>query len=106
MPVLRHTLFAAVACASLFPAIARAETVNLTLLFASDLYNVDNTEPRGGFARLNAVVKAERARNALAVSQEHLQDTKADLATALQLPPSAVPEVIGDLGVPNGAPLP
>jgi 2',3'-cyclic-nucleotide 2'-phosphodiesterase (5'-nucleotidase family) len=63
MPVLRHTLFAAVACASLFPAIARAETVNLTLLFASDLYNVDNTEPRGGFARLNAVVKAERARN-------------------------------------------
>lgn len=53
-----------------------------------------------------ALIEAERARNALAVSQEHLQDTKADLATALQLPPSAVPEVIGDLGVPNGAPLP
>jgi cobalt-zinc-cadmium efflux system outer membrane protein len=53
-----------------------------------------------------ALIEAERARNALAVSQEHLQDAKAELATALQLPPSAVPEVVGDLGVPNGAPLP
>lgn len=53
-----------------------------------------------------ALIEAERARNALAVSQEHLHDAKAELATALQLPPSAVPEVIGDLGVPNGAPLP
>ena len=53
-----------------------------------------------------ALIEAERARNALAVSQEHLQDAKAELATALQLPPSAVPEVVGDLGVPTGAPLP
>jgi cobalt-zinc-cadmium efflux system outer membrane protein len=53
-----------------------------------------------------ALIEAERARNALAVSQEHLQDAKAELATALQLPPSAVPDVVGDLGVPNGAPLP
>jgi cobalt-zinc-cadmium efflux system outer membrane protein len=53
-----------------------------------------------------ALIEAERARNALAVSQEHLQDAKAELATALQLPPSAAPEVVGDLGVPNGAPLP
>ena len=52
-----------------------------------------------------ALIEAERARNALAVSEEHLQDAKAELATALQLPPSAVPEVVGDLGVPNGAPL-
>ena len=47
-----------------------------------------------------------RARNALAVSQEHLQDAKGELATALQLPPSAVPEVVGELAVPSGAPLP
>ncbi len=53
-----------------------------------------------------ALIEAERARNALAVSQEHLIDAKAELAAALQLPPSAVPEVNGDLGVPNGAPLP
>jgi cobalt-zinc-cadmium efflux system outer membrane protein len=53
-----------------------------------------------------AVIEAERARNALAVSQEHLQDAKAELATALQLPPSATVEVLGDLGVPSGAPLP
>lgn len=53
-----------------------------------------------------ALIEAERARNALAVSLEHLQDAKAELATALQLPPSAVPGVVGDLGVPNGAPLP
>ncbi len=53
-----------------------------------------------------ALIEAERARNALAVSQEHLQDAKAELATALQLPPSAAPEVVGDLDVPNGAPLP
>lgn len=53
-----------------------------------------------------ALIEAERARNALAVSQEHLQDAKAELATALQLPPSAVPAVIGELGVPSGAPLP
>ena len=51
-------------------------------------------------------VYGEALSYALAVSQEHLQDAKAELATALQLPPSAVPEVVGDLGVPNGAPLP
>ena len=41
---------------------AAAETVKFTLLLASDIYKVDNTEPRGGFAHLNAVVKAERAK--------------------------------------------
>ena len=41
---------------------AQAETVKLTLLLASDIYKVDNTSGRGGFARLNAVVKAERAK--------------------------------------------
>jgi 5'-nucleotidase/UDP-sugar diphosphatase len=41
---------------------SRAETVNVTLLFACDTYKVDNTAVRGGFARLSAVVKAERAK--------------------------------------------
>jgi 2',3'-cyclic-nucleotide 2'-phosphodiesterase (5'-nucleotidase family) len=40
----------------------RAETVNLTLLFACDTYKVDGNSERGGFARLSAVVKAERAK--------------------------------------------
>lgn len=53
-----------------------------------------------------ALIEAERARNALAVSQEHLLDAKGELATVLQLPPSAVPEVAGELGVPSGAALP
>ena len=52
-----------------------------------------------------ALIEAERARNALAVSQEHLLDAKGELATVLQLPPSAVPEVVGDLDMPNGATL-
>ena len=41
---------------------SRAETVALTLLFACDTYKVDNAAERGGFSRLNAVVKAERAK--------------------------------------------
>src|SRR6478735_8303177 len=40
---------------------ARAETVKLTFLLTNDIYNVEDAE-RGGFARLNAVVKAERAK--------------------------------------------
>src|SRR5215210_2469290 len=41
---------------------AMAETVGVTFLLANDTYNVENDGPRGGFARLNAVVKAERAK--------------------------------------------
>ena len=41
---------------------ARAETVKLTFLLTNDIYNVENDTDRGGFARLNAVVKAERAK--------------------------------------------
>ena len=78
-------------------------------LFDSSAQAVAKRRSAGEDTRLDAnvaLIEAERARNALAVSQEHLQDTKAELATALQLPPSAVPEVIGELGVPTGAPLP
>lgn len=78
-------------------------------LFDSTAQAVAKRRSAGEDTRLDAnvaLIEAERARNALAVSREQLQDAKAELATALQLPPSAVPEVIGDLGVPSGALLP
>jgi 5'-nucleotidase/UDP-sugar diphosphatase len=40
-----------------------AETVKLTLLGVGDVYNFDEEDGRGGFARLNAVARAERAAN-------------------------------------------
>ena len=36
--------------------------MNVTFLLTNDIYKVDNRSERGGFARLNAVVKAERAK--------------------------------------------
>jgi cobalt-zinc-cadmium efflux system outer membrane protein len=78
-------------------------------LFDSSAQAVAKRRSAGEDTRLDAnvaLIEAERARNALAVSQEHLLDAKAELATALQLPPSAVPEVVGELAVPAGAPLP
>ena len=78
-------------------------------LFDSSALAVAKRRSAGEDTRLDAnvaLIEAERARNALAVSQEQLQDAKSELATALQLPPSAVPEVVGDFSVPSGAPLP
>lgn len=40
-----------------------AETVKLTLLGVGNVYNFDEEDGRGGFARLNAVARAERAAN-------------------------------------------
>ncbi len=40
-----------------------AETINLTILGVGDIYNFADHKGRGGFARLNAVAKAERAAN-------------------------------------------
>ncbi|MDP3261827.1 MAG: bifunctional UDP-sugar hydrolase/5'-nucleotidase [Tabrizicola sp.] len=40
-----------------------AETVKLTLLGVGDVYNFEEEDGRGGFARLNAVALAERAAN-------------------------------------------
>ena len=42
---------------------AGAESVKLTLLGVGDVYNFEENKGRGGFARLNAVAKAERAAN-------------------------------------------
>jgi len=42
---------------------AHAETVKLTVLGVGDVYDFGVTKERGGFARINAVAKAERAAN-------------------------------------------
>jgi 5'-nucleotidase / UDP-sugar diphosphatase len=42
---------------------AHAETVKITILGVGDAYNFEEEDGRGGFARLNAVAKAERAAN-------------------------------------------
>jgi 5'-nucleotidase / UDP-sugar diphosphatase len=62
MRMIRHSFATMVFAASLFAGTALAETVNVTFLLTNDIYKVDNTAERGGFARLNAVVKAERAK--------------------------------------------
>ncbi len=49
--------------AALMAVPAGAETVKLTLLGVGDVYNFEEEDGRGGFARLNAVAKAERAAN-------------------------------------------
>ena len=62
MHMIRATLMAALLSGATLVSPALAETVNITFLLANDTYKVDNTSERGGFARLNAVVKAERAK--------------------------------------------
>ncbi len=42
---------------------AHAETVKLTILGVGDIYDFGVTKERGGFARMNAVAKAEKAAN-------------------------------------------
>ena len=66
MPILAKSLRAALlGAATLLPLAAplAAETVKLTLLGVGDVYNFAENKGRGGFARLNAVAKAERANN-------------------------------------------
>lgn len=62
MRTARHVLTAAFLAALAWCSPAGAETVKLTFLLTNDIYKVDNKAERGGFARLNAVVKAERAK--------------------------------------------
>lgn len=56
-------LLSLLALSVLVPAPLAAETVKLTLLGVGDVYNFAEEDGRGGFARLNAVAKAERAAN-------------------------------------------
>lgn len=63
MRMIRKSLATLALATSLFTGSALAETVNITFLLTSDIYNFDADKAgRGGFARLNAVVKAERAK--------------------------------------------
>ena len=62
MKMIRRTLIAALLAGATLISPALAETVNLTLLLTNDIYKFDSAAERGGFARLNAVVKAERAK--------------------------------------------
>jgi 2',3'-cyclic-nucleotide 2'-phosphodiesterase (5'-nucleotidase family) len=55
--ILTASLLAAAAHAT-----AWAEPVTITFVLANDTYKIDGDMERGGFARLNAVVKAERAK--------------------------------------------
>ena len=48
---------------ALAPGAVGAKTVKLTLLGVGDVYNYAESNGRGGFARLNALAKAERAAN-------------------------------------------
>ncbi|WP_415183034.1 bifunctional metallophosphatase/5'-nucleotidase [Phaeovulum sp.] len=50
-------------CAPVALTPAFAETVKLTILGVGDVYNFAEEDGRGGFARLNAVARAERAAN-------------------------------------------
>ena len=70
-------------------------------LFASTAAAVDKRRAAGEDTRLDAnlaLVEADRARNALDTAEDRLTEARSELATALQLPPSALPEVSGELG--------
>jgi 2',3'-cyclic-nucleotide 2'-phosphodiesterase (5'-nucleotidase family) len=62
MTALRCLPAALLLCAATLLMPARADTVKITFLLTNDIHKVDNTSGRGGIARLNAVVTAERAR--------------------------------------------
>jgi 2',3'-cyclic-nucleotide 2'-phosphodiesterase (5'-nucleotidase family) len=62
MKTLRPLIALSALCAAALFSPAWAETVKLTFLLNNDIYKVDNKSERGGFARLAAVVKAERAK--------------------------------------------
>lgn len=74
-------------------------------LFDSSAQAIAKRRAAGEDTRLDAnvaLVEAERARNALALAGEKLIDARSDLATAVQLPPSALLELAGELGTNVG----
>jgi cobalt-zinc-cadmium efflux system outer membrane protein len=78
-------------------------------LFDSSAQAVAKRRAAGEDTRLDAnvaLVEAERARNSLALASEKLIDARSELATAVQLPPSALPEVVGDFAWRSAEPLP
>ncbi len=78
-------------------------------LFDSTAQAVAKRRTAGEDTRLDAnvaLVEAERARNTLAVAREQALQARAELATVLQLPPSALPEVAGEQAASTGDALP
>lgn len=63
MSLISRTLIAAVLGTTSLATPLSAETIKLTLLGVGDVYNFEEEDGRGGFARLNAVARAERAAN-------------------------------------------
>jgi cobalt-zinc-cadmium efflux system outer membrane protein len=73
-------------------------------LFDNTAQAVSKRRAAGEDTRLDAnvaLVEAERSRNALSRSREQWIAARSDLATTLQLPPSALLEVEGDVGAPG-----
>lgn len=78
-------------------------------LFDGSAQAVAKRRAAGEDTRLDAnvtVVEAERLRNALALAGEKLIEARSELVTAVQLPPSALPEVAGDVVAAVGDALP
>lgn len=78
-------------------------------LFDSTAQAVSKRRAAGEDTRLDAnvaLVEAESARNALAVAREQWMDARAELASALQLPPASLPGVSGDDSTDTGDSLP
>ncbi|MBN9428737.1 MAG: TolC family protein [Burkholderiales bacterium] len=77
-------------------------------LFDNTAQAVAKRRAAGQDTRLDAnvaLIEAERARNAVASAREQLLDARSDLGSVLQLPPSTLPEVVGELSLPtNDAP--
>lgn len=70
-------------------------------LFDSTSQAVGKRRAAGEDTRLDAnvaTIEAERARNALAVAREQVIEARTELAAAVQTPPTALPEVMGELG--------
>jgi outer membrane protein, heavy metal efflux system len=74
-------------------------------LFERTAQAVEKRRAAGEDTRLDAnvaLIEAERARNALASARERLLDARGELGAALQLPPTAMPELAGELTAPAG----
>ena len=72
-------------------------------LFESSAQAVEKRRAAGEDTRLDAnvaLIEAERARNALASASEQLIDARGELGRVLQLPPSLMPELAGELVEP------
>lgn len=71
-------------------------------LFESTAAAIQKRRAAGEDTKLDAniaAVEAERARNQLAIVQEQLLAARSELSATIQLPPSSLPEVAGDLAL-------